>query len=274
MSVWRCPICAASMQHEEHSLHCLNGHCFDLAKSGYVNLLPVQQKHTKQPGDNLQMVRARRDFLQAGYYQPFQQALCAMVVQAMPQQGILLDAGCGDGYYTKAVTEALQAAGKAVHVYGVDISKYAVDLAAKQEKAATFAVGSVFHLPVSDHCCDGIFSLFAPYAGTEFQRVLKKHGTMILGIPGAKHLIGLKRAIYETPYENVEKPYDLEGISLVGKQTVTGTIFLPNPTAIQNLFAMTPYYYKTGQKEQERLAALETLETEISFELLQYQRET
>ena len=89
MSVWRCPICAASMQHEEHSLHCLNGHCFDLAKSGYVNLLPVQQKHTKQPGDNLQMVRARRDFLQAGYYQPFQQALCAMVVQAMPQQGIL-----------------------------------------------------------------------------------------------------------------------------------------------------------------------------------------
>ena len=80
-----------------------------------------------------------------------------MVVQAMPQQGILLDTGCGDGYYTKAVTEALQAAGKAVHVYGVDISKYAVDLAAKQEKAATFAVGSVFHLPVSDHCCDGIF---------------------------------------------------------------------------------------------------------------------
>ena len=107
MSVWRCPICAASMQHEEHSLHCLNGHCFDLAKSGYVNLLPVQQKHTKQPADNLQMVRARRDFLQAGYYQPFQQALCEMVVQAMPQQGILLDAGCGDGYYTKAVTEAL-----------------------------------------------------------------------------------------------------------------------------------------------------------------------
>ena len=127
---------------------------------------------------------------------------------------------------------------------------------------------------MSDHCCDGIFSLFAPYAGTEFQRVLKKHGTMILGIPGAKHLMGLKRAIYETPYENVVKPYDLEGFSFVGKQTVTGTIFLPNPTAIQNLFAMTPYYYKTGQKEQERLAALETLETEISFELLQYQRES
>ena len=168
----------------------------------------------------------------------------------------------------------MQAAGKAVHVYGVDISKYAVDLAAKQEKAATFAVGSVFHLPVSDHCCDGIFSLFAPYAGTEFQRVLKKQGTMILGIPGAKHLMGLKQAIYETPYENVVKPYDLEGFSFVGKQTVTGTIFLPNPTAIQNLFAMTPYYYKTGQKEQERLAALETLETEISFELLQYQRES
>ena len=97
---------------------------------------------------------------------------------------------------------------------------------------------------------------------------------MILGIPGAKHLMGLKQAIYETPYENIVKPYDLEGFSFVGKQTVTGTIFLPNPTAIQNLFAMTPYYYKTGQKEQERLAALETLETEISFELLQYQRES
>ncbi len=273
MSIWRCPICAASVQKQEKGIHCLNGHCFDAAKSGYVNLLPVQQKRTRQPGDNLRMVRARRDFLQAGYYAPFQQMLCEMIVQTMPQRGILLDAGCGDGYYTTAVTEALQAAGKAVQVYGMDISKYAVDMAAKHCKAASFAVGSVFHLPVSDHCCDGVISLFAPYAGTEFHRVLKQDGVMILGIPAARHLMGLKQAIYDTPYENVVKPYELEGFSFVGKRTVESVITLPNQTTIQNLFAMTPYYYKTGQKEQARLAGLETLETEIAFELLQYQKE-
>lgn len=273
MSIWRCPVCAAAMQKQEKGIHCLNGHCFDAAKSGYVNLLPVQQKRTKQPGDNLQMVRARRDFLQAGYYALFQQAVCEMTVSAMPQKGILLDAGCGDGYYTAAVTEALQSSEKDVQVYGVDISKYAVDLAAKHCRAASFAVGSVFHLPVSDHCCDGLISLFAPYAGTEFQRVLKSGGVMILGIPAARHLIGLKQAIYDTPYENAVKPYALEGFSFIGKRTIETVISLPNQTTIQNLFAMTPYYYKTGQKEQARLAKLETLETEIAFELLQYQKE-
>lgn len=272
MSIWRCPVCAASMQKQEKGIHCLNGHCFDAAKSGYVNLLPVQQKRTKQPGDNLQMVRARRDFLKAGYYAPFQQAVCEMVVSALPQKGILLDAGCGDGYYTAAVADTLQVAGKDVQVYGVDISKYAVDLAAKHCKAASFAVGSVFHLPVSDHCCDGLISLFAPYAGSEFHRVLKPDGVMFLGIPAARHLMGLKRAIYDTPYENEVKPYELEGFSFVGKRKVEAVISLPDPTAIQNLFRMTPYYYKTGQKEQARLAALETLETEIAFELLQYNK--
>ncbi len=272
MSIWRCPVCDAAMQKQEKGVHCLNGHCFDAAKSGYVNLLPVQQKRTKQPGDNLQMVRARRDFLQAGYYAPFQQAMCELVVSALPQKGILLDAGCGDGYYTAAVVNALQEVGKNVQVYGVDISKYAVDLAAKHCKTASFAVGSVFHLPVSDHCCDGLISLFAPYAGTEFQRVLKPNGMMILGIPAARHLMGLKQAIYDTPYENEVKPYELDGFSFVGKRTIEAVILLPNQTAIQNLFMMTPYYYKTGQKEQVRLAALETLETEIAFELLQYQK--
>ncbi len=272
MSIWCCPICQAGMQKQERGMHCLNGHCFDMAKSGYVNLLPVQQKHTKQPGDNLQMVRARRDFLQAGYYAPFQQALCNMVAEAMPQKGILLDAGCGDGYYTSAMAETLQATAKTVQVYGVDISKYAVDLAAKHGKTAHFAVGSVFHLPVSDHCCDGLVSLFAPYAGTEFQRVLKTEGIMILGIPAARHLMGLKQAIYDTPYENVVKPYELEGFSFLEKRSVETVITLPDQTTIQNLFSMTPYYYKTGQKEQARLAALESLETEIAFELLLYRK--
>lgn len=272
MSIWRCPICGASMQRQEKSLRCQSGHCFDAAKSGYVHLLPVQQKRTKQPGDNLQMVRARRDFLNEGYYASFQQTLCEMAVQAMPQNGVLLDAGCGDGYYTAAVAEALQASGRMIHVYGVDISKYAVDFAAKRCKQATFAVGSVFHLPVSDHCCDGIVSLFAPYAGEEFQRVLKPNGMMILGIPSAMHLMGLKKAIYDTPYQNAVKPYELEGFTFVKKEVVEAVIRLPDQTAIQNLFSMTPYYYKTGQKEQERLAALETLETEIAFELLQYRK--
>lgn len=270
MSVWNCPICGEMMQQQDRSLRCLKGHSFDMARSGYVNLLPANKKHAKNPGDNSLMVHARREFLEAGYYAPLREKLQEVMCRYGKQHGVLLDCGCGEGYYTQGVADALQQQDTPMEIYGIDIAKVAVDAAAKRLKTGHFSVGSVYHLPVSDHCCDSMMSIFAPYCGTEFQRVLKKDGVMILVIPAKKHLWGLKSAIYEHPYPNEVKDYALEGFSLLQVDYVHEMIQLNTAEDIQNLFRMTPYYYKTGREEHARLEELTELETEISFEILQY----
>jgi 23S rRNA (guanine745-N1)-methyltransferase len=273
-AIWCCPICKAPLHQQQRSLVCKEGHLFDLARSGYVNLLPVSRKRSKQPGNNAQMVNARRLFLHKGYYQPLCDQLCSVITALAPDTGgTLLDAGCGEGYYTGHVTHALAESGKSISVCGVDIAKCAVDAAAKSCKAAQFAVGSVFHLPVADESCDLLMSLFAPYCGTEFQRILRPHGKMVLVIPGAQHLMGLKQVLYDAPYENEVQDYALSGFTFLGAVHVEETIRISDPEDIQNLFAMTPYYYKTGKQEQARLMQQSALETPISFEILQYEKE-
>lgn len=273
MSIWSCPICGETLIAEGRSLICSKRHTFDRAKSGYVNLLPANRKRTKDPGDNAFMVKARRDFLSKDYYKPMSDALCKLVLDFMAEESVLLDAGCGEGYYTKNVCTALESAGRAFYVYGVDIAKCAVDAAAKNCKAADFAVGSVFHLPASDGICDVLMSLFAPYCGVEFSRVLKPGGKMILVIPDEDHLMGLKKAIYDKPYANQVQDYELQGFKFLGTEKVRSEICLDNSEDIRSLFSMTPYYYKTGRGEHKRLEALTELHTEIAFQLLSYEKE-
>ena len=95
---------------------------------------------------------------------------------------------------------------------------------------------------------------------------------MIMVIPSELHLWEMKQAIYDTPYKNEVKPYELEGFSLCGKQKLRYTIDLDNAADIQSLFSMTPYYYKTGREQQERLSALEKLTTTVDFEVLTYRK--
>lgn len=272
MSVYMCPVCGKSLEMAERSYVCGNHHCFDLARSGYVNLLI--SKHTAKTvhGDNKLMVQARRDFLDKGYYSPLCDKLCETVVQYSKNGNILLDAGCGEGYYTSAVKASLDKSDIAAEIYGIDISKTAVDYAAKRDKYIHYAAASVFHIPVADCSCDMLVTLFAPYCGEEFARVLKKDGIMIMAIPSEDHLWELKQAIYDTPYKNEVKPYELEGFEFLNSERITFTMQLDSAEDIQSLFSMTPYYYKTGKTEQERLCALNKLETKADFELLTYRK--
>lgn len=141
MSIWKCPVCDACMQHRGRAWSCTKGHSFDMAKSGYVNLLPSNRKHTKNPGDNAVMMRARRIFLDAGYYAPLLEMLQQVAVRYGKAGGVLFDAGCGEGYYTQGMAQALERANFPMQTYGVDIEKCAVDAAAKRCPDANFAVG-------------------------------------------------------------------------------------------------------------------------------------
>ncbi len=269
MSILTCPVCGKQLKLMEKSYICEKNHCFDIAKSGYVNLL--LSKHTGKTvhGDNKLMLQARRDFLERDYYAPLKDALCDAVKRNF-NGGVILDAGCGEGYYTAAICDELQTAGVSTEIYGIDVSKIAVEMAAKRKKEIVFATASVFHIPVENKSCNIIVTLFAPYCGEEFKRILSENGVMIMAIPFEEHLWELKQAVYDTPYKNEVRPYELDGFRLLQKKRIRRKISLESNEDIQSLFSMTPYYYRTGKEQRERLNALEKLETTTDFELLIY----
>ncbi len=261
----RCPVCRQSLQKTEHkTMVCQNGHSFDISKKGYTNLLLVHKTHSKLPGDNKQMVDARSDFLNQGYYAPLLEELKQLIDSYSPKT--VLDAGCGEGYYTNGIYHPSRS------VVGIDISKLALQKAAPRNRNITYLTASLFDLPIHDKSVDLLFSLFAPYAGEEFYRVLEEGGIMILGIPGEDHLWELKSVIYEHPYKNQVKEYSLPPFRFIQSKKIYTKILLQNPKDIQNLFKMTPYYYRTKKEDLEKINHLKTFEVTIAFELLVYQK--
>lgn len=268
-----CPICSRPLACDIKHFECVANHRFDRAKSGYVNLLLSNSKNSKIPGDNKLMVDARRNFLEKDYYLPLAKTLCEQVAASLRDKKavVLLDAGCGEGYYTNLVELELQKYNRH-SVLGVDISKFALNCAAKCNHEVLYAVGSIFHLAVADKSIDAVLNLFAPFCAEEFTRVLKHDGLLFMVIPGKRHLWELKSALYDEPYENDIKSYELEGFTLCNSTRICDKITLTCNEDIENLFTMTPYYYKTSEENAARLKELNTLETTIEFELLVYQK--
>lgn len=264
--VLSCPICGEKLVPFGNALKCKNGHSFDVARQHYVNLLLSAAPKEKRHGDDKAMVAARTAFLEAGYYDAFRDSVCETAAAFLPRGAKLIDAGCGEGFYTAAVRDALSA-----DVCGVDISKTAVQAAARRG-GLTLVVAGVNHLPVPDGSCDGVLNIFAPEAPAEFSRVLRPGGILIRGVPKERHLWGLKAAVYDEPYLNPPAETSLPDFELAGRRDIDYEIKLKSRDDIHNLFLMTPYYYKTGVRDQEKLSSLDELRTELSFAVLAYRK--
>lgn len=267
-----CPVCGGVLHREEHSLRCGAGHCYDIARQGYVNLLRSNQSKSKRHGDDKRMVAARTSFLDAGYYAPLRDAVAAAAAEFISGDADVLDAGCGEGYYTAQVLHTLQQQGRTPSVCGVDISRDALICAHRRAPELTLAVASIAHLPVADASCDLLLNVFAPHDAGEFARVLRPQGTLLRVIPLERHLWGLKCAVYDRPYENEVPDLALPGFVLTDRRELRGTVTLRSQAEIEALFCMTPYYYKTGARDQAKLRALDTLTTETEFALLIYRK--
>ena len=179
---------------------------------------------------------------------------------------------CGEGYYTAQVLHTLQQQGRMPSVCGVDISRDALICAHRRAPELTLAVASIAHLPVADASCDLLLNVFAPHDAGEFARVLRPRGVLLRVIPLERHLWGLKCAVYDRPYENEVPDPALPGFALAARRELRGTITLRSQAEIEALFCMTPYYYKTGARDQAKLRALDTLTTETEFALLIYKK--
>ncbi|WP_299591559.1 23S rRNA (guanine(745)-N(1))-methyltransferase [uncultured Microbulbifer sp.] len=268
--IWQCPHCKEPLELLERSWRCTSGHSFDRAKEGYVNLLPVQQKRSREPGDSLEMLNARRRFLEAGHYAPLADAIGAQLQRVSTAPGWILDVGCGEGWYARKLTEL---GWQAAQVFGVDIAKAGVRLAAKKQPEAHFAVASSFHLPVTDVSVDAILRVFAPGPTEELVRILKPGGIVVDVSPGPVHLWSLKSRLYETPKTH-EPPGPLSGLDAVSELRCEFPLKINTNQQVRDFLAMTPFAWKGRAEAREALEQQDTLSLEADFLLRVYQKNT
>lgn len=246
---WLCPNCKSPLQAKKpRALTCENGHSFDRAKQGYYNLLLANKKSSKDPGDNADMVNARHQFLIKGYYAPLAKQLSDLVRKALPSEGeaTVLDCGCGEGYYSRLITELV--GNKPLALYGIDISKHAVKKSASIAPH-NLAVASSYDIPLPDHSIDVAFSVFAPFSVQEIKRILKADGTLVRVLPGPKHLIELKSLIYDQA-ETHKPPKSIEGFTVTQERAISFDMTLRDKEDEERLLAMTPFAWRQGKAEE------------------------
>ena len=269
----KCPVCGQSFRVDEGgSLLCLGKktHCYDFSSSGYVNFsCPAQSGG----GDSKGAVRARSLFLDTGAYLPVANAVCEMLDRFSQEGGLVIDAGCGEGYYSCLV------ANNGYSVCGSDISKFAVDAAAKRASRcglenAFFCTASVFDLPLENSCADAVVNIFAPCVEKEYSRVLKNDGVLVVAWAGEEHLMGLKSVIYDNTHINTARADLPQFMEKIFEKRVKYQIELSSNEQILNLFSMTPYYWRTSPEDREKLSGVNSLTTQIDIIISVYKNHT
>ena len=269
-----CPLDGEPLYRESSSWRCANGHNFDVARQGYVHLLPVQKKRSKDPGDSKEMVAARQRFLGAGYYQPIAEAVSAAVLKDVSEGSHLdcLDAGCGEGYYLRQLASA--AGGRvSLAVLGLDISKWAVLSAARKDRVPSWVVGSNANLPVQPASLDRVLCTFGFPVYSEFARVLKPGGKLIQVDAGQDHLRELREIIYPQVRAESKKVDEVpEGFRRVETQDLRFTLHLEGAEPIADLLAMTPHLYRASAEGRARAAQLDSISLTVDVCLQTFER--
>lgn len=274
-----CPVCESELRRApgEKSVVCASGHTFDVARAGYINLLPPGKGKNARTGDESRMVRARSAFLSLGYYDAISSSLAACLQPYLPEHPVICDMGCGEGTHTANLAGALPGA----YVLGFDASKEAAEIGSKRAKRLGLLSpdgiggegsslccfpGNLFRLPLRPHCVDAAVSLFAPVAGDECRRILKPDGILAVVSSGRDHLIELRHLIYDEVRLNDTLPEAPEGFCLAERKSLSYTVTLASPEEIENLFVMTPFYYKTTEAGRARLLSRDRLDVTVSVD--------
>lgn len=261
-----CPICGCQLNPQGKRYVCPKNHSFDMARQGYVNLLAVQQKHSLNPGDTREQVLSRREFLEAGYYAPIANTLIE-TAKELGLSGQILDVGCGEGWYSAQLADALDA-----ELTGLDISKEAVRCAAAKYKGKQWLCATAAHIPVEEGSVDLLTSLFALTLPEEFRRVLKPEGYYFQVLAAEDHLLGLKGIIYDSlTFKEKDTVPELPGFERVKSVPIRFT-FTVEEQQIQNLFSMTPHVFRIGKDGAERLRNTKTLTDTASCVLNVFRR--
>ncbi|QPG04318.1 methyltransferase domain-containing protein [Salinimonas marina] len=254
--MWQCPLCQRALDTQSKTWQCAGKHSFDRAKSGYVNLLPVQNKRSLQPGDDKPMLLARRDFHQAQGYGPLMAHVSDLLTAQLPTSNDiyqLYEAGCGEGAYLSFITHALTQRGLHISAAGNDIAKVGVEMAAKKHQQAQFVVASNFSLPLTNHSQDVILQVFAPGSTSEYARVLRPGGLLVTVDPGPQHLTELKAMVYDTPQQHSAPELLVKPWTLRQQSDLQFGVDLTDEITRHGLLKMTPYTWKVTAARYQQI---------------------
>jgi 23S rRNA (guanine745-N1)-methyltransferase len=255
--------CRTPLTRRDRQWVCERGHSFDIARSGYVNLLQPQDKKAKVPGDTPEAVAARRRFLDREFAEP----LVAGIVEALPLAAgaTLLDVGCGEGHHLAAFEAAY-----GVEAHGTDISIPAIELAARRWPECAWVVANADRfLPYADGSCAAVTSITARLNPDEFHRVLEPDGTLLLALAGPDDLIELREAILGEGLERdrVERTMATFAprFTLVRQERVRHVVRLDREAIADVLLSS---YRGLRTREREKLGELDAMDVTLARDLL------
>lgn len=266
MSIFICPVCRESLELDNRTYRCRNNHCFDKAKEGYVNLLPVNSKKSRLPGDNITMIQARRAFLEAGYYQTLAERLALTINELLSKSENcnILDLGCGEGYYTGLISNLTDK----LHNYSaLDISKVAVKYGSKRYRAIDFCVASAFNMPIEENSVDLLYRIYAPSSHSELDRVIKNGGYLITVTPGERHLYTLREIIYDEVLNLSTKSDESDIFKQIRQDKLTYTMHIEDQESLSNLIDMTPFGWKIRPEAKKTLLSQKSWDIECDFNI-------
>ena len=253
-------------------------HCYDIAASGYVNLLPPGKKSNAKTGDDREMLKSRRAFLSCGHYDKISECAARAALKSLPERDsiIFADAGCGDGYHALNIEACLKAENIRSLALGLEASKRGADMAARLGSrlgsSSFFAAANIFDMPLRDRSADVIFSMFAPVPDGEALRVLKDDGVLVVCSSGSRHLWEMREIIYGEP--KLSPPLDRtpEGFEHIDHTSLSYSFTLDSPELIAALFTMTPFYWRCPREGRERLLSLDALTVRAETEYNVYKK--
>ena len=266
-----CPIDGKKLEQIGRQYACNNGHTFDIARQGYVNLLPVQHKRSKQPGDSKAMVLARMHFLNTGIYDNIASKLIETVSGLIiddksldDKDCCILDAGCGEGYYFDALFSRLSKdeGSNTLSFIGLDISKDAIVQASKRNRQISWVVGTNRRPPLEDESVDIIICMFGFISVEGFIKVLKPGGKIILVDPDVEHLKELREIIYPEVKKTKQTDsvqMELTGFTPLKTEKLQFKTNISSNEQINHLLVMTPHFYRASKAGREAACRLDTL---------------
>lgn len=292
-----CPTCADlsrenSFTLDKGVLRCPVGHTFDVAREGYVNLLPASGRKDAVHGDTPAMLRSRRHFLDRGHYQFLADAVtraCVEVLSSEPTQSsecALLDVGCGEGYYLDQIIRQQPAlfpgpsdAGSGQpgpQLYGMDLARDAARMAAKRSPQLRIAVGNTMvRLPFATGSMTMVLNLFAPRSPREFARVLDPNGTLLVVIPASEHLQEIRQLVPLLPIEADKQAQVIDQLGsyfeMTGWQPVNAVLDF-QPSDVRLLIGMTPNAWFVPDDRLSSIDDVDVLATQAKFILMQFRK--
>ncbi|WP_022940418.1 23S rRNA (guanine(745)-N(1))-methyltransferase [Psychromonas hadalis] len=271
MTPFICPLCQSTFSQINNTQICENNHHFDIAKEGYLNLLPVNAKNSKNPGDNKEMMMARRAFLNSGSYLPLAEKLATLVGDLLKNKSkaTLLDLGCGEGYYTDYLANSLP---NSTIINALDISKVAVRYASKRYKKINFCVASAYDVPLKDNSLDALIRIYAPSLDSELQRLIKQDGYLITVTPAPRHLFELREKIYEQVNAHLSENEAPAGFSKIEQINLNYPLAINEAQILKDLIRMTPFAWKFNEQKMQSLLDEKQWRIECDFNIEVYKK--